>query len=237
MNKRIALVTGAAKGIGLAIAKRLEKDNYFVYAIDVDSENGAKLESPNVHYLHTDICSEGDVNNLFSSIRKLDVLVNNAGIIKDNMIWNMPVCDFDAVINVNLKGAWMMCRQAAKLFKAQGSGRIVNVASRAWLGNRGQTNYSASKAAIVGLTRALALELGKYNVLVNAVAPGLIDTPLTQKLDKDVLLRLIEAQPTHTMGMPEDVAHLVAFLAAEQTQFITGQTLYVDGGKSIGAGV
>ena len=237
MKQRIALVTGAAKGIGLAITKRLENENYFVYAVDVDAENGTKLESPNVHYLNTDICSEDDVNNLFSSIQKLDVLVNNAGIIRDNMIWNMPVSDFDSVINVNLKGSWMMCRKAAKLFKDQGSGRIINIASRAWLGNRGQSNYSASKAAIVGLTRSLALELGKYNVLVNAVAPGLIDTPLTQKLEKDILAKLIEAQPTKTMGKPEDVAHLVSFLAAEQTQFITGQTLYVDGGKSIGAGV
>src|ERR1039458_1109092 len=118
--------------------------------------------------------------------------------------------------------------------KDQNFGRIVNVASRAWLGNRGQSNYAASKAGVVSLTRVLALELGKYNVLVNAVAPGLIDTPLTQKLDKDVLQKLIEAQPTRTMGKPEDVANVVSFLASEKTQFITGQTIYVDGGKSIG---
>jgi len=151
------------------------------------------------------------------------------------MIWNMSVDDFDAVINVNLKGTWLMCREAAIIMKAQKSGRIVNIASRAWLGNRGQSNYSASKAGVVALTRVLALELGKYNISVNAVAPGLIDTPLTQKLDKEVLQQLINAQPSRSMGSPGDVANTVAFLASAQTQFITGQTIYVDGGKSIGA--
>ena len=123
------------------------------------------------------------------------------------------------------------------MMKQQNFGRIVNIASRAWLGNRGQSNYSASKAGVVSLTRVLALELGKYNVCVNAVAPGLIDTPLTQKLEADVLQKLIEAQPTRTMGKPSDIANAVAFLASDATNFITGQTIYVDGGKSIGAGI
>ena len=149
----------------------------------------------------------------------------------------MPTDDFDLVMKINLKGVWLMCRECAKIMKEKKSGRIVNVASRAWLGNRGQSNYAASKAGVVSLTRVLALELGKYNVLVNAVAPGLIDTPLTQKLEKDILQKLIEAQPTRTMGKPEDVANVVSFLASEKTQFITGQTIYVDGGKSIGAGI
>ena len=162
--------------------------------------------------------------------------MNNAGIIRDNMIWNMPAEDFDLVMNVNLKGAWLMCREVSKMMKEQKSGRIINISSRAQLGNRGQSNYSASKAGIVALTRVLALELGKYNVLVNSVAPGLIDTPLTQKLEKGVLEKLVELQPTKTLGKPEDVANVVAFLASENTQFITGQTIYVDGGKSIGAG-
>ncbi len=237
MNQRIAIVTGAAKGIGYAITKRLEKENYFIYAVDVDEINGSKLQSDNVRYVNADICSEKDVEELFTIVEKPDVLVNNAGIIKDNMIWNMPVSDIDAVVNVNLKGAWLMCRQAAIKFKQLNSGRIVNIASRAWLGNRGQSNYSASKAGIIGLTRVLALELGKYNVLVNAVAPGLIDTPLTRALEKDVLQKLVDAQPTRTIGRPEDIANVVAFLASEHTQFITGQTIYVDGGKSIGAGM
>ena len=244
MKNKIALVTGASKGIGKAIVERLVNENYFVLAIDIDKENGERLQNEmgndKIRFISVDICDENKTTELFKTISseygQLDVLVNNAGIIKDNMIWKMPVEDFDAVINVNLKGTWLMCREAAKMMKNQNSGRIVNIASRAWLGNRGQSNYSASKAGVIGLTRVLALELGKYNVCVNAVAPGLIDTPLSQKLEKDVLQKLIDAQPTRTMGKPEDVANAVAFLASEKTQFITGQNIYVDGGKSIGAG-
>lgn len=242
-EKLIAIVTGAANGIGKSILRRLLKDNYFVIGIDTDTVKGPLLEKEfgreNCSFSKADISSETDVQNLFRACvenhKRIDLLVNNAGIIRDNMIWNMSVDDFDAVIRVNLKGTWLMCREAAKLMKEQKHGRIVNIASRAWLGNRGQSNYSASKAGVVGLTRVLALELGKYNVFVNAVAPGLIDTPMTQKLEKEVLQKLIDAQPSKTIGQPDDVANAVAFLANPSTGFINGQTLYVDGGKSIGA--
>ena len=244
-KKRIAIVTGAAKGIGKAIASRFAGENYFVIAVDVDRENGQKLVyelgKEKVELMITDISKEEEVSGLFNSVIKnynhIDVLVNNAGIIRDNLIWNMPVEDFDVVLNLNLRGTWLMCRECAKVMKQQQSGRIVNIASRAWLGNRGQSNYAASKAGVIALTRVLALELGKYNVCVNAVAPGLIDTPLTQKLEKDVLQKLVESQPTKTMGKPEDVANAVSFLSSEKTNFVTGQTIYVDGGKSIGAGL
>ncbi len=149
----------------------------------------------------------------------------------------MPTADFDSVVDINLKGTWLMCKHAAIAMRQQKHGRIVNLASRAWLGNPGQTNYSASKAGVIGLTRALALELGKHGVMVNAVAPGLIDTPLTQALTAEVKQRLIATQPLRTMGRPEDIAQVVAFLCDERTKYITGQTLYVDGGKSIGAGL
>lgn len=240
-DKRIALVTGAARGIGKAVAERLADEGYLVVAADLDNDDGGlETGAGRLVFQKTDIARETDVKALFAFIDRtfgrLDVLVNNAGIIRDNLIWNMSADDFDAVLNVNLRGAWLMCREAAERMKAQKSGRIVNIASRAWLGNRGQTNYSASKAGLIGLTRALALELGRYGVSVNAVAPGLIDTPMTRRLEPEVLQKLIEAQPTRAMGTPQDVARAVAFLAAAQTGFITGQTLYVDGGKSIGAG-
>lgn len=244
MNKKVAIVTGAAKGIGKAIAERMIAEKYITILVDVDVENGQQLTKDlgeNAHFYSCNICDENAVTALFKNVVEkfgtVDALVNNAGIIKDNMIWKMPTEDFDSVININLKGTWLMCKNAAIIMKSQQSGRIVNVASRAWLGNPGQSNYSASKAGVVGLTRVLALELGKHGVLVNAIAPGLIDTPLTQKLPLDVQEKLIQAQPTKAMGKPEDIANAVAFLCNEKTQFITGQTLYVDGGKSIGAGI
>ncbi|MDT8410944.1 MAG: SDR family oxidoreductase [Vicingaceae bacterium] len=244
MVKKIAIVSGAAKGIGKAIAERMVNENYITILVDVDNENGTSLAKElgsSAKYIHCDISNHQEVENLFKIVVDefggIDAVVNNAGIIRDNVIWKMPEEDFDKVMDINLKGTWLMCKVAGTLMREQKRGRIVNIASRAWLGNRGQSNYSASKAGVVGLTRVLALELGKYGVLVNAIAPGLIDTPLTQKLPQDVQEKLIEAQPTKTMGKPEDIANAVAFLCDDKTQFITGQTIYVDGGKSIGAGV
>jgi NAD(P)-dependent dehydrogenase (short-subunit alcohol dehydrogenase family) len=242
-QKKTIIVTGAAKGIGRAICETLIGKGFFVAAVDLDSTGLTALVddfgADNVSAHLMDICSEDAVKTLFDSLGcdggSVFAVVNNAGIIRDNMIWNMSLADFDAVINVNLRGTWLMCREAAIRMKTQTGGRIVNIASRAWLGNRGQSNYSASKAGVVALTRVLALELGKYKVNVNAIAPGLIDTPLTQKLEPAVLQKLIDAQPSRSMGAPRDVANAVAFLVSPETEFITGQTLYVDGGKSIGA--
>lgn len=239
MKTPIAVVTGGTRGIGKAISEKLLSKNYILIIVDLESEigNNTPISNSNCHYFACNITDSKQIDSLFLYIRntfgQLNLLVNNAGIIKDNFIWNMPEDDFDAVINVNLKGTWQMCKQASIIMKEQQFGRIVNIASRAWLGNRGQSNYSASKAGVVSLTRVLALELGKYNVCVNAVAPGLIDTPLTQNLKPEVLESLINAQPTKTIGKPEDVANAVAFLGSEETAFITGQVLYVDGGKSV----
>src|SRR3989338_5928558 len=172
------LITGGASCIGLAIAKRLaEEKNYQVLISDVQDEKGnTPALSLHADYFHCNIGEENEVKNLFMEIKnkynKLNVLVNNAGIIRDNVIWKMPVNDFDAVIDTNLRGTWLMCKEAAIIMKEQNAGRIINIVSRAWLGNPGQSNYSASKAGVVGLTRVLALELGRYNVYVNAIAPG-----------------------------------------------------------------
>ncbi len=243
MKKPLSIVTGAAKGIGKAIALQLKADGFFVVIADMDNAGGKDLEKELGNdcscFIPCNIADENDVLQFFEQVKKLsekiEVLVNNAGIIRDKMIWKMSSKEFDEVISVNLRGTWLMCREAARIMKEQNFGRIINIASRAWLGNPGQSNYSASKAGVVALTRVLALELGKYNVQVNAIAPGLIDTPLTQKLEKDVLQKLIEAQPTKTIGKPEDVARAVSFLANDKTNFISGQVIYVDGGKSVGA--
>ncbi len=244
MNRRLAIVTGAANGIGKAIAQRMIKDNYITILVDIDNKNGEALSEKFgsfAKFIACDISNEKEVNRLFKTVANefghVDVVVNNAGIIRDNVIWKMPVENFDKVIEVNLKGTWLMCKAAGTLMREQKRGRIINIASRAWLGNMGQSNYSASKAGVVGLTRVLALELGKYGVLVNAIAPGLIDTPLTQNLSKEVRENLIQVQPIKTIGKPEDIANTVSFLSNENTKFITGQTIYVDGGKSIGAGI
>jgi NAD(P)-dependent dehydrogenase (short-subunit alcohol dehydrogenase family) len=241
-NKQIAIVTGAAKGIGKAIVRKLVQDGYFVVIADIDEKAGketaASIDSHKCSFVLCDVGDENSVKRLFEQLKgKLTVLINNAGIILDNVIWKMPVSDFDEIIRVNLRGTWLMCREAAKIMRENNQGRIVNIASRAWLGNPGQTNYSASKAGIVGLTRALALELAKYQVTVNAVAPGLIDTELTRNLPDPVREKLINAQPTKSMGTPEDIAETVSFLVSEKAAFITGQVYHVDGGKSIGASV
>lgn len=242
MDKQVAIVTGATNGIGSAIADRMIHDGFITVIVDI--QDGAKLASSlgnTAEFISCDVRNKKQVSSLFDNIKRkygrIDVLINNAGIIRDNVIWKMPEEDFDTVIDVNLKGTWLMCKEAAVLMRDQNHGRIINISSRAWLGNVGQSNYSASKAGIIGLTRALALELGKYGVLVNAVAPGLIDTPLTRNLPEKVQEKLIHAQPTRCMGRPEDIANTVSFLSNKNTKFITGQTIYVDGGKSIGAGV
>lgn len=243
--KSTAIVTGAVSGIGKAIAGRLVNDGFFVVLADLDEAKGASLEKEwgkdCCKFIKCNITVLSEVEALISSACSINgsigVLVNNAGILSDNVIWKMDPEDFDRVINVNLKGTWLMCRAVASGMKEKKDGRIINIASRAWLGNPGQSNYAASKAGVVALTRVLALELGKHNVYVNAVAPGLIDTPLTRNLPAEVLKKLVEAQPTRSMGRAEDVAQVVSFLASPSTQFITGQTLYVDGGRSIGAGI
>ncbi len=244
MKNKTAVISGGAQGIGRAIAKRLIIDGYFAVIADINFENEKSLQDDfgegSYILVKCDISNQDDVESLFAKVKYerniINAVVNNAGLIRDNMIWKMPKEDMDKVIDVNLKGTWIMCKEAAKIMREQNGGRIVNISSRAWLGNnRGQSNYTASKAGIVGLTRVLALELGKYNVNVNAVAPGLIDTPLTQKLSEDVLKNLIEAQPTKKIGKPEDIANVVSFLLSEQSDFITGQIIHVDGGRSIGS--
>ncbi len=244
-NSKIAIVTGSAQGIGYAIASKLASNGCYVIIADVTAEQGEasanQIGNDRATFVQCDISQENEVQSLFRQViashGRVDIVVNNAGIIRDHVIWKMTTEEFDAVVRVNLRGTWLMCREAAVQMRAQKSGAIINIASRAWLGNPGQTNYSASKAGIIGLTRSLALELGPSNIRVNAVAPGLIDTPLAQALPAEVQAKLIAAQPTRSMGKPEDVAEAVAFLASDHCQFMTGQVLYVDGGKSIGAGV
>lgn len=242
---RHALVTGAARGIGSAVALRLASEGARVRAVDRDAETleksvatiRAATPAGEVIPEVVDITDPEQVDALVARANAespVSVLVNNAGVIRDGWAHRLSDDDWNAVLAVNLTGAFHCCRAVIPSMKEADYGRIVNVASRAWLGNPGQVNYVASKAGLVGLTRGLALELVRFGITVNAVAPGLIDTPMVQGLDPAVRERLTKAQPGGRMGTPEEVAATIAFLASDEAGFITGQVLHVCGGKSVG---
>lgn len=236
------IVTGGLQGIGRAICERFVTEGADVAVMDPGTPDLPRPEGPGTwSHFSGDVADaamvEHFVNEVLGTKGRVDILVNNAGIIRDNVIWRMGEEDFDAVLRVNLKGPWLLCKQIAPVMKRQNTGRIVNIASRAWLGNFGQSNYSSSKGGLVSLTRVLALELARFNVTVNAVAPGLIDTAMTQGLPKEALDHLLAVQPGGRMGSPGDIAAAVAFLASEEAGFITGQVLHVDGGRSVGTTV
>jgi 3-oxoacyl-[acyl-carrier protein] reductase len=241
---RTAIVTGAARGIGFAIAEQLSLDGDVVAIFDVNSADGeesaAKLRNAGAKARFYKV-SVTDGKNIKEAVEHVlhdlgapQVLVNNAGIIRDNYLENITESDWDDVVDTNLKGAFLMCKEVVPVMRAAGSGKIVNITSRAWLGSSGQVNYSASKGGLISLTRSLALELARFSININAVAPGLIDTPMVRALPEKVRQRLIDAQPTKKMGSPSDIAKAVCFLASDDASFITGQVLHVCGGKSVG---
>ncbi|QKK01450.1 MAG: SDR family oxidoreductase [Pseudomonadota bacterium] len=244
LDKRTALVTGAGRGIGAAIAARLAEEGARIVVADRDGEAAAALateirnKGAEALAVTVDVADSGEVRQMMNRIQErfggLDVLVNNAGIIRDGWLGKLSDEDFDQVIAVNLKGAFLCCRAALGLLKQSQSARIVNIASRSWLGNPGQANYAASKGGVVSLTRTLALELARFSINVNAVAPGLIDTPMVRSMPEQAREKLIARQPTGQMGRVEDIAAAVAFLAGPDADFISGQVLHVDGGKSCG---
>ena len=242
LSGKIALVTGGISGIGAAIVSRFLDEGAIVHILDknipdsFDSKTNERLTA-----FSGDVTSNKDVKSFISDViatsNQIDIVINNAGIIRDNVIWKMDDKDFDSVISVNLKGPWLICREVSPILRAQNSGRIVNISSLSWLGNAGQSNYSASKGGLVSMTRVLALELGKNNITVNAVAPGLIDTPMTRSLDPEIYKIIEKSIPSKKAGKPEDIAHTVAFLSSDEARFINGQVIHVDGGNSIGANV
>lgn len=244
LHGKTAVVTGAGRGIGAAIAETMAAAGAAVCIVDLDGEACEKHAAHIGEQGYTATTAVGDVRDrnfaedviggVVEDYGSVDVLVNNAGIIRDNLIERLEDRDWDDVLDVNLKGAFLFCRAAVPHMKDRGAGSIVNIASRAWLGQVGQANYTASKGGLVSLTRTLALELARHGVRVNAVAPGLINTPLVRDLPEEVRQRLIRAQPGGRMGTPQEVADAVCFLASDRASFITGQVLHVDGGKSCG---
>jgi 3-oxoacyl-[acyl-carrier protein] reductase len=245
---RVAVITGAARGIGAGTAKRFADEGAAVAVLDINEEQAqetaAGLGATNAVGIScnvTDAASvEAAVSRVLDELGGLHVLVNNAGITRDNLLFKLTEEDWDAVMNVHLKGAFLMSKAAQKTFVDQKYGKILNLSSISANGNRGQANYSAAKAGVQGFTRTLALELGPFGVNVNAIAPGFIATEMTDdtarrlKMDVEEFRKLnAEANPVKRVGFPEDIAAAAAFLCSDEASYITGQTLYVDGGAKI----
>ncbi|MFZ2295601.1 MAG: SDR family NAD(P)-dependent oxidoreductase [Polaromonas sp.] len=238
MSKPIALVTGGAGGMGLATVERLARDGFAVVMVDRD-EALANRETQRLQSLGLevqcrvlDLTDEEAVRELVRSLSPISALVNNAGIFDERKFLEVTTADFRRAYEVNLIAVATLTQEAAKTM-ADG-GRIVNIASRAYLGAKNHPHYVASKAAVVGYTRASAMELAPRGILVNAIAPGLIDTPILRALTPERLAQQLALQPTGKAGLPEDIAQAVSFLVSPKTGFITGQVLFVDGGKSLG---
>lgn len=242
---KVALVTGAAQGIGAATARRLAAEGARVGVLDLTAERAGavagELGAERALAIGCDVADAAQVSAAVEQVTgrfgRLDVLVNNAGLTRDNLLFKMSEADWDLVLDVHLKGTFLLCRAAQQHMVAQRSGRIVNLSSRSALGNRGQANYAAAKAGIQGLTATLAIELGPFGITVNAVAPGYIDTPMTAATAERVRLDPAEHQrlaaertPLGRVGQPEEVAAVVAFFASDDASYVSGQTLYVNGG-------
>ena len=242
LTGKVAIVTGGATGIGRGIVQKLASLGASV-VINYNSSKEASEELVNelTKEGHQAACVQANVskfdeaekliNFAVEKFGRLDILVNNAGITKDNLIMRMDESDFDKVIEVNLKGTWNTAKHASRVMMKQRSGKIVNIASVvAIMGTAGQSNYCASKAGVIGLTKSLARELSKRNITVNAVAPGFIKTKMTDVLDEKIVENIANNIPLARMGEASDVANAVAFLVSDLSNYITGQVLNVDGG-------
>ena len=241
LKDKVALITGGARGIGQAIAMTFAKEGADIVVADVNLEVAQKTASEiealgrKALAIEMDVTDytkvEEGVNKILDKFGKVDILVNNAGITKDNLILRMSAAEWDAVINVNLKGTFNCIKAVSRPMIKQRSGKIVSIASIIGLmGNAGQANYAASKAGIIALTKTVAKELASRNVNANAVAPGFIQTEMTAKLPEPVKAKMLEAIPLAKLGTPQDVANVCLFLASEEANYITGQVITVDGG-------
>jgi 3-oxoacyl-[acyl-carrier protein] reductase len=247
LEGRVAFVTGAGRGIGAATALRMAEEGARVALADIDSEGCkqvlAEFESIGAEglALHCDVSNsalvQAAIDQTAQHFGRLDILVNNAGVLRDQLLFKMTEEEWDMVLNVHLKGAFLCSRAAQKYMVEQKYGRIVSLSSTSALGNRGQTNYSSAKAGLQGFTRTLAVELGPFGITANAVAPGFIDTEMTrstarrQGFDPDqVIAQASKTIPVRRVGQPRDIANVICFLASEEAGFVNGQIIYVAGG-------
>jgi 3-oxoacyl-[acyl-carrier protein] reductase len=245
LSGRVAVITGAGQGLGQATALRFASEGCKVVVNDVKAEAAEQTvalikQTGGAAAVSThDISSHAKAEELFQFAHKtfgdLHILINNAGILRDAMLLKLQEKDFDAVIAVNLKGVFNCGQAAAKMWKELGhGGAMVNVSSIVYLGNVGQTNYVAAKAAVVGITKSWAMELARYQVRVNAIAPGLMATTMTEALPAQIKEQALLSIPLRRMGRPEEFASAAAFLASDEASYITGHILHFDGGSSLG---
>jgi 3-oxoacyl-[acyl-carrier protein] reductase len=245
LDQKIALVTGAGRGIGKAIALRLAMEgatvivNYNGSAARAEEtvreirDMGQMAESYQCNVSDYDAVAEM-IQYVVKTYGRLDILVNNAGITKDNLIMRMSEQDFDDVLDINLKGTFHTIRHTARQMLKQRSGRIINISSVSGvLGNAGQANYAASKAGVIGLTKTMARELASRGITVNAVAPGFVETDMTGSMDEKIIQEAVKQIPLGRMGKPEEIASAVAYLSQDESGYITGQVLCVDGGMAM----
>lgn len=245
LTDKTAVVTGAGRGIGRAAAIKLAENGAYVYVnyhgsreaaeetVEEIIKNGGKAEALQCNVADFKACGEM-VAAVIKKSGRLDILVNNAGITKDGLLMKMSEEDYDQVLDINLKGTFNMIRHASRYLLKQRSGRIINITSVSGvLGNAGQANYSASKAGVIGLTKAVARELASRGICVNAIAPGYVQTDMTSVLPEQVRNQMLAQIPLGRAASPEDIANAVLFLASGQSAYITGQVLCVDGGMAM----
>ena len=241
LNNKVAIVTGASRGIGKAIANQLSNCGAKVVLVARNAEALDSVKESINSQGGNAVAMQGDISSLHSFTEiaantvskweRIDILVNNAGTARDNIIMRMKEEDWDHVLNVNLKGCFNGIKAVSRPMIKNKNGRIINITSViGQIGNAGQSNYAASKAGIIGLTKSIAKELGSRNITVNAVSPGYISTDMTDKLDEEVKEKMKSSIPLGRLGTPQDVANLVCFLASDEAEYITGQTFNVDGG-------